>query len=1186
MISDLSHSLDAPPTDLSKIGRLSVALIGPDARRRNSVARGVAGCRIRVDIREFSTYPPSLDDSPKILDAQFNVIFIDVDSDTELALELVESICAHGKSTVMVYSEGDDPDLMIRSMRSGVREFLTLPLEQQTLIDSLVRATTRKAEVKQIKARKKANGTLLPFIGAKPGTGVTTVACNFAVALAHAGNQSTLLIDLDMPYGDAGFNLGLKSEDTVVTALQQSSRLDGIMLSKYVVQHDSGLDVLVSGGRFPIGSSSFEALERLLTVARNRWDNIVLDLGSRLDLEETTLFKDARTIYLVSQAGITELRNANRMIGQFFGSSAHKVEVVMNRYQPRAMGLSEENITKALTKPVKWRISNDYTAVRQMQSTASPIVLDDSPISREIREMAAVVTGQPVNQEKKKKGFGFLSLSKGESGKQSAPDEFLSITRPPTPQFSSEPPIPPPWLDDAEEEIPEPVNHPRYPLILPSAELRTVTGASMITEIFNEAPLPDVSQEETDRNNNHEWQGNSAESQDPEIRVYNGVPYMKGPDGQWHIKETEPDGAALQTPAITWPTPTPIPSGTPLSARELNAVSSIPGLLLYTPSAGYVLPAGSHTLWVTFVPTDTAKHSTAQGSVQITIVKAKPVVLWRTPEPLTHGTALSAKELNATASVPGDFVYSPGVGETLTTGVHTVKATFQPLDTSNYLPAEASVTVTVNKGRPSINWPSPAPITYGTALDATRLNAETSIPGRFVYIPANGSVLAAGSHNPTVVFAPYDTKNYTPARASISLTVTKATPAVAWSAPAPIAYGTKLSEAELNATASVAGNFEYDPPAGTLLGEGKQTLSAIFTPLDADNYTSELISVPLVVVKAPAPPIVWPAPTPITFGTSLGSNQLNATAPIPGKFVYTPPEGAVPAAGTHTLRATFIPMDTQFSVAEATVSLTVNKATPTISWPTPEPVGHGAVLSASQLNATASVPGRFTYHPSAGEVLTAGSHIISVTFTPTAASDYTGAQASVELTVAKAKPTVTWVAPAPIPYGTPLSNVQFNATASVPGRFTFAPAAGTVMTQGTQTLGAIFTPSDFENYTTVQASVPLTVKEPTDTSALLSAADDAAVEEILKKLQLDSVVPAVQPNRLETLTSFVGKPGSTEAFRKSATAENGRQPAASSKRESLDDASRHGQQAELETRVYKGAVYVKGADGQWHLKQK
>jgi hypothetical protein len=76
---------------------------------------------------------------------------------------------------------------------------------------------------------------------------------------------------------------------------------------------------------------------------------------------------------------------------------------------------------------------------------------------------------------------------------------------------------------------------------------------------------------------------------------------------------------------------------------------------------------------------------------------------------------------------------------------------------------------------------------------------------------------------------------------------------------------------------------------------------------------------------------------------------------------------------------------------------------------------------------------------------------------------------------AKVAPTVTWPAPANITSGTALGGTQLNATASVPGTFTYTPPAGTVLSAGTQTLSVTFTPTEGTGFTKVTISVPITV---------------------------------------------------------------------------------------------------------------
>jgi len=312
---------------------------------------------------------------------------------------------------------------------------------------------------------------------------------------------------------------------------------------------------------------------------------------------------------------------------------------------------------------------------------------------------------------------------------------------------------------------------------------------------------------------------------------------------------------------------------------------------------------------------------------------------------------------------------------------------------------------------------------------------------------------------------------------SVTYTVGKAAPVITWANPAPITYGTALSSTQLNATANLPGTFNYSPAAGTVLTAGTQTLSATFTPTDTTDYTTATASVVLVVNQA-SPTVSWTVPSPITYGTPLSSTQLNASANVPGAFVYSPPAGTILSAGTQTLSVSFTPTDTtDYSTGSATVPLIVNKATPVLNWPSPAPITYGTPLSSVQLNATSNVMGTFLYSPGSGTILTAGTQILSVTFTPSDNVDYASVNQSNSIVVNRAVPVLTWPTPAPIAYGTPLTSAQLDATANVPGTFVYVPPAGTILQPGNQTLSVTFTPTDGVDYTPATASVVLLVTQ-------------------------------------------------------------------------------------------------------------
>ena len=873
-----SEYFDSQYADTLGADHMSIALIGPDMERRSAVASALAGCS-GSEVEEFSSYPPALDDVPRLLEQYHDIIIIDLDSNPEYALELVESICAKDTATVMVYSERADRDLVVRCMRAGAREFLTLPLEQDTMAEALVRAASTLDS--NPRPGKKAHGRMLVFLGAKGGSGVTTIACNFAVALAQESSQSTLLVDLGLPMGDAALNLGIVAEYSTDNALLDTGRLDTSFFSKLLVKHRSGLFVLAAPSKVPKVQASNEAIDKLMTIARQEFENVVVDVGSRLDLMGTALFREAASIYLVTQAGVSELRNSNRLITQFFSDGRQKLEVVINRYEPRSLGVTEEHITKALTRSAQWKIPDDYSAARQMQNSTTPLSASDSPIARQIQQMARAACGLPAAPEKKS-GFSPRNITE-----KVAPAEAAPALPKAAPTIAWSPPAPIPCgtaLSSAQLDAEASVSGTF--VYTPSAGYVLPVGTHTLWVTFT----PDDAA------------------------------------GDTPAQAAVPITVTKATPAIKWAAPRGMTSGSALSSAQLNAEASVPGTFVYTPAVGDVPASGKHTLTVTFTPTDGASYTTAEAEVSVTVATAKPTISWQVPAQITCGTPLGNSQLNAAASVPGSFVYTPGSDEVLMAGRHTISVTFTPTDTTGYSTAHAEVSLTVVAATPAISWSTPTPITYGSPLSAAQLDATASVPGSFSFTPAEGAMLTAGTHTPTATFTPSDEANYTKAYAAVSLTVAKAKATIAWPTPASIPEATALDTSQLNASASAPGTLVYSPAAGEVLATGTHTLTVTFTPLDELNYTSAQATVSLNVTKKAPSTITWQTPSAILYGTPLGSAQHNAKAPVPGTLAYFPAAGDVLTPGKHCLTVAFTPTDSsKYAPAQATVELVVEE---------------------------------------------------------------------------------------------------------------------------------------------------------------------------------------------------------------------------------------------------------------------
>jgi Flp pilus assembly CpaE family ATPase len=955
----------------------SIALIGPDAEKRTAVAGALAQWP-GADVRQFPSYPPALDDVAELVKLSFDLIVIDAESDSDYAIQIIEHLSTRDSATVMAYAWTAKQELAERFKRAGAREYLDAPFEF-----SVPSALERAADARYARTSpaKSWEAKLLVFFGAKGGSGTTSVACSYAIALAQESRQRTLLIDLGLPLGDAALNLGLTSDYSTEDALKDPERLDPSLLEALAVKHESGIEVLAAPSKVPEVTPSAAAIDKLMKMARKVYTNVIVDVGSRVDLMDTTLFGEAYRIYLVSQASISDLRNAERLISRYFTTQGQKLEIVINRFEPGAARMTEEQMSSALGKPVRWRVPSDQDAIHNLQSAQKPMSDTDSQFSRSILEMAGSITLHPVRQ-----------------GKSTAPASTSN-----------------------------------------SNASQGTTAAQSNSGVENPAVGAEKAAEGT------------------------------GPDG---------------LPNISWQSPETLSYGTPLSDTQLNATAAIPGTFVYTPGPGYVLPVGTHTLWVTFTPTSGAM---VQSAVSITVAKATPTIMWPVPRPITCDAPLSEIQLNATASVPGKFQYSPELGNVLTAGEHALAVVFTPDDDRSYASTKTTVSISVEKLKPAIEWPAPEKMKCGSKLGSKQLNAKASVAGTFVYSPEAGEVLEPGEHILTVHFTPADGSRYSMAQSNTALTVMKAPPRITWATPEPIVYGAPLGPGQLNATASEEGTFEYNPGVGAVLAVGEHTPLVTFRPRDNSDYPS----------------------------------------------------------------------------VQTAVLLTVVMAKPTISWNPPPTISAGTPLSADQLNATATVPGTFSFKPAIGEILPVGKHTLSVTFAPTDTMNYEPVKAAVSLTVAElAKVEINWPSPNSIPYGTPLSEAQLNAIASVPGTFAYGPSEGNVLPPGKHTLLLVFTPDDPHTYAVANGTVALKVDALQDVSSLLTAHTQGPIGHEV----LDQSIPEINEREMLVRKSNVSGP-----------------------REVVELVARREPVAEVvstpkprETRTYKGVNYEKGDDGQWH----
>jgi hypothetical protein len=338
-----------------------------------------------------------------------------------------------------------------------------------------------------------------------------------------------------------------------------------------------------------------------------------------------------------------------------------------------------------------------------------------------------------------------------------------------------------------------------------------------------------------------------------------------------------------------------------------------------------------------------------------------------------------APSLSLSGTLPTGLNFNSGTGVLSGTPAAGTAATYNLIFTASNgvgSPATQNFTLTVNEA-PAITSASAIAFTIGTADTFTvvrtgsptpTLSLSGALPAGVTFNTGTGELSgtpAAGSDGDYTLL--FTASNGVPVDAVQTFTLTvHATPVITWNNPQDIVYRTPLGAAQLNATANTAGTFTYTPALGTVLGAGaNQTLQVSFTATDPTIQPNTITASVHINVEKASPVITWGDPADIQTNTPLSNLQLNATADLPGSFVYSPASGTVLATGnSQSLTATFTPADTvNFKTIVTVVHLNVTALAPVIqSQPTatPNPSTAGTPVSFT-LGATDQVPASLGY---------------------------------------------------------------------------------------------------------------------------------------------------------------------------------------------------------------------------------
>ncbi len=311
---------------------------------------------------------------------------------TELAASLRE---AGSDTAVLIVSDPADAELLRAALKAGVRDVLSSADGAEALgaavlaADEAVRRRRPSAEAPGDGGTAKL-GTTISVFSPKGGVGKSVLATNLGVALS-ALDRSTILVDLDLQFGDVAVMLQLPPERTIFDAAQAFDRLDEEMLSGFLVTHDSGLRALLAPVR-PEDAESVTAgrIAQILSMLRMMADVVVIDTPASLSDVVLTALENSDVILAVATMDVPSVKNTKVALEKLeqLGFDKDAVRLVLNRSDSR-VGLVPREIEKAVSGRIVAHIPSDRLVPRCV-NLGVPVVTDSprSAVARSIQTLA------------------------------------------------------------------------------------------------------------------------------------------------------------------------------------------------------------------------------------------------------------------------------------------------------------------------------------------------------------------------------------------------------------------------------------------------------------------------------------------------------------------------------------------------------------------------------------------------------------------------------------------------------------------------------------------------------------------------------------------------------------------------------------------------------------------------------
>jgi pilus assembly protein CpaE len=321
-----------------------------------------------------------------------------------LPAEELAAIRQHTTAPVLIVASSGSAGLLEQALDADVSDVLLLPQLVENVVFAIRKAThtTRRHQA----SGPGRHGKIVTVFSPKGGTGKTVIATNLAAACAKFETRKTLLLDLDLQFGDAAIMLGVEPEKTIYDLVVAPGELDSEKLAGYTTKHACGLSVLPAPLRPEDAELVTEAkLGRLLEVARESFDVIVVDTSPFFHGPMLATLDRTEELLLVSSLDVPTLKNLRLALQtlDLLSFPKQRVRIVLNRANSK-VGMKPSEVEGALGMKVRFEIPSDR-AVPIAVNRGNPVVLgeESADVSRAVRTMAKELFRAPKEEMGKRR---------------------------------------------------------------------------------------------------------------------------------------------------------------------------------------------------------------------------------------------------------------------------------------------------------------------------------------------------------------------------------------------------------------------------------------------------------------------------------------------------------------------------------------------------------------------------------------------------------------------------------------------------------------------------------------------------------------------------------------------------------------------------------------------------------------